>query len=82
LRGLAKLDADTGASLSSSGAIKAVTGIAYGKGSVWLTHASRAELVRVDADTGVVEARIAMGGYGADLVFDRGLVWVTVPPDE
>ncbi len=82
LRGIAKLDADTGASLFSSGAVEGVTGIGYGEGSVWLTHNSRADLVRLDADTGVVEARIPLGSYGADLVFARGLVWVVVPPDE
>jgi streptogramin lyase len=82
LRGIAKVDADTGASLSSFGAIKAVTGIAYGEGSVWLTNANTAELVRLNAETGVVEARIPMGGRGEDVVFHRRLVWVVVPPGE
>jgi DNA-binding SARP family transcriptional activator/streptogramin lyase len=82
LRGLAKLDADTGASLSSTGAIKAVTGIAYGEGSVWLTNAATAEVVRLESETGVVEARIPLGGLGEDVVVHRGLVWVVVPPPE
>ena len=81
-RGLAKLDADTGASLSSSGAIKAVTGIAYGGGSVWLTNAATAEVVRLDSEMRAVEARIPLGGLGEDVVFHRGLVWVVVPPSE
>jgi transcriptional activator len=81
-RGLAKLDADTGATLSSTGAIEAVTGIAYGAGSVWLTNAKTAEVVRLNAETGVVEARIPLGGFGEDVVLDRGLVWVVVPPKE
>ena len=82
LRGLAKLDRDTGASLTSSGAVKSVTGIAYGAGSVWLTNAATAEVVRLGADTGAVEARIPLGGRGEDVVVDRGLVWVVVPPSE
>ena len=81
-RGLAKLDADTGASLSSSGAIKAVTGIAYGGGSVWLTNAATAEVVRLGSEMRAVEARIPLGGLGEDVVFHRGLVWVVVPPSE
>jgi hypothetical protein len=82
LRGLAKLDADTGASLSSSGAIKTVTGIAYGGGSVWLTNATTAEVVRLDSEMRAVEARIPLGGLGEDVVVHRGLVWVVVPPSE
>ena len=81
-RGLAKLDADTGASLSSSGAVKAVTGIAYSAGSVWLTTDATAEVVRLNSETGVVEARIPLGGRGEDVVVHRGLVWVVVPPSE
>jgi DNA-binding SARP family transcriptional activator/streptogramin lyase len=81
-RGIAKLDADTGASLTSSGAIKAVTSIAYGEGSVWLTNAATAEVVRLNSRTGVVEARIPLGGRGEDVVVHRGLVWVVVPPGE
>jgi DNA-binding SARP family transcriptional activator/DNA-binding beta-propeller fold protein YncE len=82
LRGLAKLDADTGASLTSSGAVKAVTGIAYGAGSVWLTNAATAEVFRLNADTGAVEARIPLGGFGEDVAVDRGLVWIVVPPSD
>ena len=82
LRGLAKLNPDTGASLSSSAQVKLVTGIAYGEGSLWLTNGDTAELVRLDPDTGAVEAAIAMGGRGEDLVVDQGLVWVVVPPNE
>ena len=82
LRGLAKLDADTGASLSSTGAIKAVTGIAYGEGSVWLTNAATAEVVRLNSETGAVEARVPLGGFGEDVLVHRGLVWVVVPPSE
>jgi DNA-binding SARP family transcriptional activator len=81
-RGLAKLDADTGASLSLSGAVKAVTGVAYGAGSIWLTTGASAEVVRLNSETGVVEARIPLGARGEDLVVDRGLVWVVVPPSE
>jgi DNA-binding SARP family transcriptional activator len=82
LRGLAKLDADTGASLTSSGAVKAVTGIAYSAGSVWLTTAATAEVVRLNSETGAVEERIPMGGSGEDIVVYRGLIWAVVPPDE
>jgi hypothetical protein len=82
LRGLAKLDADTGATLSTTGAIEAVTGIAYGAGSVWLTTAAAAEVVRLSAETGVVQTRIPLGGNGEDVVVARGLVWVVVPPSE
>ena len=80
-RGLAKLDGTRGV-LTSSGAVKPVTGIAYGAGSVWLTYAATAEVVRLGADTGAVEARIPLGGRGEDVVVDRGLVWVVVPPSE
>ena len=82
LRGLAKLDADTGASLSFTGAIEAVTGIAAGEGSVWLTNAKEPEVVRLNGETGAVEARIPLGGFGEDVVLRRGLVWVVVPPSE
>ena len=82
LRGVAKLDADTGASLSFTGAIEEVTGIAAGEGSVWLTNANDPEVVRLNAETGAVEARIPLGGFGEDLVLRRGLIWVVVPPTE
>ena len=82
LRGLAKLDADTGASLSSTDAVEEVTGIAAGAGSVWLTNGKEPELVRLNAETGAVEARIPLGGFGEDVVLRRGLVWVVVPPTE
>jgi len=82
LSGLAKLDLDTGASLSSSGTVKSVNGIAYGAGSVWLTNFAAADVVRLNAETGAVEARVPLGGHGVDVVFHRGLVWVVVPPSE
>ena len=82
LRGLAKLDPDTGASLSTSARVELVTGIAFGEGSLWLTNADTAEVVRLDPETGAVQATIPMGGRGDDVVVDRGLVWVVVPPNE
>ena len=82
LRGLVKLNPDTGASLSSSAQVKLVTGIAYGEGSIWLTNGDTAEIVRLDPGTGAVEATIPMGGRGDDLVVTQGLVWVVVPPRE
>ncbi len=82
LRGLVKLNPDTGASLSTSAQVKLVTGIAYGEGSLWLTNGDTAEVVRLDPETGTVEATIPTGGRGDDLVVDRGLVWVVVPQNE
>jgi DNA-binding SARP family transcriptional activator/DNA-binding beta-propeller fold protein YncE len=82
LRGLVKLNPDTGASLSSSTQVKLVTAIAYGEGSLWLTNGDTAEIHRLDPDTGAVVATIPLGGRGDDLVVDRGLVWVVVPPRE
>ncbi len=82
LRGLTKLDPDTGASLSASAQVKLVTGIAYGEGSLWLTNGDTAEAVRLNPETGAVEATIPTGGRGEDLVVERGLVWVVVPPPE
>jgi DNA-binding SARP family transcriptional activator/streptogramin lyase len=82
LRGLVKLNPDTGASLSTSAQVKLVTGIAYGEGSLWLTNGDTAEVVRLDPETGTVEATIPTGGRGEDLVVDRGLVWVVVPQNE
>jgi DNA-binding SARP family transcriptional activator/streptogramin lyase len=81
-RGIAKLDADTGASLASSAQVPQVTGIAYGEGAIWVTNAATSEVVRLDPQTGVVDARIPIGGRGDDVVVHRGLVWVVVPPDE
>ena len=77
-----KLNPDTGASLSSSTQVKLVTAIAYGEGSLWLTNGDTAEIHRLDPDTGAVVATIPLGGRGDDLVVDRGLVWVVVPPRE
>ena len=82
LRGLAKLNPDTGAALSSTAQVTLVTGIAYGEGSLWLTNGDTADVVRLDAATGAVQATIPMGGRGDDLVVDGGLVWVVVPPNE
>ena len=82
LKGIAKLDPDTGGSLSSSAQVKLVTGIAYGEGSLWLTNGDTADVVRLDPDTGAVEATIPLGARGEDLVVDRGVVWVVVPPSE
>jgi len=82
LRGLAKLNPDTGASLSLSAQVTLVTGIAYGKGSLWLTNGDTADVVRLDAETGAIQATIPTGGRGDDLVVDGGLVWVVIPPNE
>ena len=82
LRGIAELNPDTGGSLSSSAQVKLVTGIAYGEGSLWLTNGDTADVVRLDPETGAVEATIPLGGRGDDLVVDHGLVWVVVPPSE
>jgi streptogramin lyase len=82
LGGLVKLNPDSGASLSTSAQVKLVTGIAYGEGSLWLTNGDTAEVVRLDPETGTVEATIPTGGRGEDLVVDRGLVWVVVPQNE
>ena len=82
LRGLAKLQPDTGASLSSSAEIRGVTGIAFGEGSVWLTNSLTSDVVRVDPETGAIDARIPLGGQGEDLVVHRGLVWVVLPPQD
>jgi DNA-binding SARP family transcriptional activator len=82
LRGIAELNPDTGSSLSSSAQVKLVTGIAYGEGSLWLTNGDTADVVRLDPETGAVEATIPLGGRGEDLVVDQGLVWIVVPPSE
>lgn len=82
MRGLAKLNPDTGASLSLSAQVTLVTGIAYGKGSLWLTNGDTADVVRLDAETGAIQATIPTGGRGDDLVVDGGLVWVVIPPNE
>jgi len=58
------------------------TGIAAGEGSVWLTNAKEPEVVRLNGETGAVEARIPLGGFGEDVVLRLGLVWVVVPPSE
>ena len=81
LRGLAKLDRDTGASLTSSGAVKSVTGIARPRG-LGLAHERRDRRGRqAGGRHRSRRGQDPLGGRGEDVVVDGGLVWVVVPPE-
>ena len=49
-----------------------VSGVAFGEGSVWVTSSDRERaLVRLNPETGDVEARIELDGPAGDLVVDE-----------
>jgi DNA-binding beta-propeller fold protein YncE len=52
--------------------------VASGAGAVWVAFYDNGEVERVDAKTGVVVARIKVGGHPAGIIFGAGRVWVTV----
>jgi hypothetical protein len=73
-----KVDRVTGSALLSARAVVNSAGIAVGNGSAWVTSFQEPVLVRVDEQTGDVEATIPLGGPAEDVLFHEGLVWVPV----
>lgn len=54
------------------------TGVAVGAGVVWVAVPSLDAILRIDPETGEVEATVPVGGSPEDLVVADGRVWVTV----
>jgi DNA-binding SARP family transcriptional activator len=73
-----KVDPVTGVPILGSRLIEGVAGVAFGADAVWVTSVSEPQLVRLDPDTGDVEARIPIGGTAEAVVVAGGLVWVPV----
>ena len=73
-----KVDPVTGAAILAARAVHDIAGVAFGEDAVWVTSFSRTNLVRLDPETGDVEARIAIGGPAEDIAVHGGLVWVPV----
>jgi outer membrane protein assembly factor BamB len=78
--GLSKVDLVTAAALFSARPASDVTGIAFGEGSVWVSSDDERSLLRLNPDTGEVEARIELNGTAVDPLVDDGLVWLAVQP--
>lgn len=68
-----KVDPVTGAAILTSRAIDDIAGVAFGEDAVWVTSFSRTSLVRLNPETGDVEARIAIGGPSEDVAVHGGL---------
>jgi DNA-binding SARP family transcriptional activator len=73
-----KVNQVTGSVLFTSRPASDVSGVAFGEGATWTVAFDDATLVRIDPETGVIEARIPIGGAAEDVVVHDGLVWIPV----
>ena len=73
-----KLDPATGGTTRTSRAGADVGAIAVGDDAVWATSFAGPMLVRLDTETGEVEATIDIGGPSSDIAVSGGLVWVPI----
>ncbi len=73
-----KIDPVTGSTLLTARSGSFASAIALGDDVVWVALPNERAIVRLDQDTGEVQARIPVGGAPEDLVVSAGLVWVAV----
>jgi DNA-binding SARP family transcriptional activator len=73
-----KVDAVTGTPMFTARPAADVSAVAYGEGAAWATSIGDAVLVRIEPQTGEVEAEIPIAGAAEDAVVDQGLVWIAV----
>jgi streptogramin lyase len=73
-----KVDQVTGTQLFTIRPASDVSAVAFGEGAAWATAFDDAVLVRIEPETGEIEAKIPIGGGAEDVVVHDGLVWVPV----
>ena len=73
-----KVDQVTGSQLFTVRPASDVAAVAFGEGAAWTVSFDDAVLVRIEPETGEIEATIPIGGGAEDVVVHDGLVWIPV----